>query len=134
MNSEHLDLYRQLSETKVYRERMGALREGDIASFDKSGPELITISLQNDFEDSDTFPDWIAKWKWLPPVFDPENPERCLWGMVDWVRWEIDQSTEGLIYLEDTWIPPTDVVWGRLDIALIKAILKQEEAQHGSES
>jgi hypothetical protein len=126
MTPENLNLYRQLSETKIYRERMGILREGDIASFHNSAPELITISLQSDFEDPDTFPDWIAKWKWLPPVFDCENPERCLWGMVDWKIFDVGgvRSKDNFIFLLDrfrTYYPD------RLDIALIRAILKQEE-------
>jgi hypothetical protein len=122
MTPEHLALYHQLSETKIYKERF------------RNKFEVRDMVYVRD--SSMTYREWRNEEGlmyhtplWLPPVFDPENPERCLWGMVDWVRWEIDQSTEGLIYLEDTWIPPTDVVWGRLDIALIRAILKQEEGK-----
>jgi hypothetical protein len=91
MTPEHLELYRQLSETKIYKERFGR--------FDL---------------------------KMKPPVFDPENPERGLWGMVDWNTWQLSNWYGQIVsirLIDDT----EELIHDRLDIALIKAILKQEE-------
>jgi hypothetical protein len=69
--------------------------------------------------------------KIFPLVYCPENPERCLWGMVDWSRWFVSISTDGLIWIDDNNGGKCLTEWDRLDIALIKAILKQEEEYAG---
>jgi hypothetical protein len=63
--------------------------------------------------------------KMKPPVFDPENPERCLWGMVNW------RIRTRLLVAADREIKMFGQPFDRLDIALIKAILKQEEEYAG---
>lgn len=93
MTPEHLELYRRVSETKIYRERFGKLK----------GENRVDAG--------------------LPPVFDPENSEQCLWGMMDWSRTEFNVRKDGSIRVFG------DTSRDRLDIALIKAILKQEEGK-----
>jgi hypothetical protein len=98
MTPEHLDLYRQLSETKIYKERFGR--------FD--------LNMK-------------------PPVFDCENTERCLWRMVDHDKWivqtgdgygNVDVYRQPFLGFHGEVDPPT--FHDRLDIALIKVIIKQE--------
>ena len=98
MTEEHLTLYRQLSETKVYKERFGELK----------GEDRVDAG--------------------LPPVFDPENPERCLVGMLNGAinlermsgDWTVLSGSDGHGFYAHR------VSDDHLDIALIKAILKQE--------
>jgi hypothetical protein len=93
MTPEHLDLYRQLSETKIYKERFHYFTAG-----------------------------------YKPPVFDSENETRCLWGMVDWDKIS-DKfiSTDGQFLVMKRRGEELHSIVDRLDMALIKAILKQEE-------
>jgi len=158
MNEEHLALYRRLSETKIYKERFGEWSAGDkvwrkctvfgedldkqIWSEDQR-TEIIVIRSKSSLQ-SKTYWHCTASngderllsdqdilsttCLWLPPVFDPENPERCLVGMLNG-----DISLERI---SDEWIVFSGsdsrgfymhrVSEDRLDIALIKTILKQE--------
>lgn len=126
MTPEHLELYRQLSETKMYRERFGEWFSGDMyVILDEATPHIIHYVGHCDgceFEVNEESPIHI------PHVFDPENPERCLWGIVDWDRCGCVMliRTDGKqVLLEiNKEISPAD----RLDIALIKIILKQEKS------
>jgi hypothetical protein len=117
MNAEHLSLYRQLSMTKIYKERFGEWQVGDKYYCNDRAKVLPVIIPDRDMHGCDL---------WLPPVFDPENPERCLWEMVDWSRWFVSISTDGLIWIDDNNGGKCLTEWDRLDIALIKAILQQE--------
>jgi hypothetical protein len=114
MTPEQLDLYRQLSETKIYRDRF------------RNKFEVRDMVYVRD--SSMTYREWRNEEGlmyhtplWLPPVFDPENPERCLWGMVDW------RIRTRLLVAADREIKMFGQPFDRLDIALIRAILKQEE-------
>jgi hypothetical protein len=125
MTPEHLDLYRQLSETKIYRERFGSWIWGDRYYCSRQAESCSGIKhIQDEVPPEPCCPDVAL---WLPPVFGPENPERCLWGMVDWKIFDVGgvRSKDNFIFLLDevrTYYPDC------LDIALIRAILKQEEA------
>ena len=129
MTEEHLTLYRSLSETKVYKERFGEWNHGDnlilrsgfkdIYCQDCTNYKLFSPHLYDDA-------------LWLPPVFDPENPERCLWVMVDWEKFTASPNDDRTIDIHERYDGDSDLshwhCWNdRLDIALIKAILKQEE-------
>jgi hypothetical protein len=117
MNSEHLALYRQLSETKIYRERFGEWKYADRYLNPKRSKCYYYTSI---FDDTMT-----SYCIWLPPVFDPENPERCLWGMVDWNRFIPYISPEGnMTIMQVNGLSPD-----RLDIALIKAIVAQDKEE-----
>jgi len=68
---------------------------------------------------------------WLPPVCDYQHPERGLWGMVDWLNWELETlfSVEIAPVVIDTRqvsnIPLPEAM--PLPIALAKAIIWQHE-------
>jgi hypothetical protein len=141
MTPEHLNYYRQLSETKIYKDRFPELWPGDRWICRKNhlilGDNFIIIACQD-----------CKRWEnncqeerrcIIPPVYDPENPERCLWGMVDWEKFTTSPNDDGTIDLyeryEGDYDPAHWHCWNdRLDIALIKAILKQEEAADGPKS
>lgn len=112
MTPEHLDLYRKLSETKIYRERFefDGWRSRDLyycpytKEYGFIFPLISVIPCCNS-----AF--------WLPPVFDPENPQRCLWGMVDWKDIPyIEIDKQGMLYTDQG-------TKGCLDIALINWII-----------
>ena len=136
MTPGHIDLYRQLSETKIYKERFGKWRVGDNCHDPKYQRRGIITDVRTEFTGNFM---WInfggtfltaaldEKLIWLPPVFDPENPERCLWGMVDWDKLS-DKfiSTDGQMLVMRRRGEELHNIVDRLDLALIKAILKQE--------
>ncbi len=63
----------------------------------------------------------------LPLPIDPRNPERGLWGMVDWEKWGRNINGEG-IYLYDREIGEVhiDFTWNNPTLALLKALAAQE--------
>jgi len=106
MNQQEIDLYTKLSKTKIYGERFTRAIFGDTAC------DNVQVFL---FDDDEKYYDFI-----IPPVFDPENPERCLWGMMEWNRMEVNVRNDGTIRVFG------NTSRDRLDLALIKAILAQE--------
>jgi hypothetical protein len=78
-------------------------------------------------EDGDTTPNCI---KWIPRPIDIDNPERGLWGMVDWQRASIhrDRDNVGVGWTILTWRTPSDVVFNNADTptaALLMALKEQ---------
>lgn len=69
----------------------------------------------------------------IPPVYDPEHPERSLWGMVDWCSIELRSLYEGnaSIFGKDysNIFPKIRKIDYEvpLDIALLKAIIWRVE-------
>lgn len=124
---ENLDLYERLQ--KVFMEKMGPEQIGDriydtldnmvgfISSIDGNRLDYIT---------SDGNAYWTKKREVdrLPLPIDPVNPERGLWGMVDWDRWEcIPTQPDGrmTMYCNGRWkftALPTK--------ALLRALCEQE--------
>ena len=125
MTPEHIDLYRQLSETKIYKKRFGKFERGDKYVDGLSGNVRLATFTDKLFYEHAKDNDII-----LPPVFDPENESRCLWGMVDWDKLS-DKfiSTDGQYLVMRRRGEELHNIVDRLDIALIKAILKQEEGR-----
>ena len=140
MTEEHLALYRQLSETKVYKERFGEWLTGDRYFCERTHESLTPKFIEEGYYDSvicdgkkygkfvhpePCCPDVAF---WLPPVFDPENPGRCLVGMLNGAinlermsgDWAVLSGSDGHGFYTHR------VSDDRLDIALVKAILKQE--------
>ena len=125
MTDEHVALYRQLSETRAYKERFTIWKKGDVVKLPYESKLHIYYPFSNlakaILETKGAF--------WLPPVFDPENPERCLAGMLNGAinlermsgDWAVLSGSDGHGFYTHR------VSDDRLDLALIKAILKQEE-------
>jgi len=70
---------------------------------------------------------------WIAPVWDEDCPERCLWAMVDWERYDLCLNTNtGLVRIW-AWIDgkggvDTIIAEGvTLPEALLRAIKEQEE-------
>jgi len=81
-----------------FRERMGEWQENDIGQFMSNGyPERMTTDLIQDLKDPETFQEWKDHWLRLPLPIDPVNPERGLWGMVDWKEADMMIHDDGYI-------------------------------------
>ena len=112
MTDEELQLYKDLQ--PLFKEKMGDWWVGDLLydDFDKwikiitsmyGSPHCETVMLQKmgsgggatsnktDVRDSKVI--------WLPRTIDDRNPERGLWGMVNWGKWNIavDSGTNQVI-------------------------------------
>lgn len=60
---------------------------------------------------------------WLPPAINDEQPERGLWGMVDWTRFIGETQGNGTLTILDE---DTDVTWNSDPTnALLQAIAEQ---------
>jgi hypothetical protein len=133
MTPEHLDLYRQLSETKIYKERFGEWQVGDHGYHIEVKSEFVVVYPEGELlyvywkgheQPKDIF---RSNALWLPPVFDPENPERCLIGMLNGKSFLIASAKRkgGYSIIVNTYSKPK--YFGEtLDIAIIKAILGEE--------
>ena len=66
----------------------------------------------------------------LPLPIDPENPERGLWGMIDWKRWAISLDIDGSMVLDDmddaSEANRYSTGWDTPTLALLKALAWQE--------
>lgn len=75
-----------------------------------------------------------GEWINTPPVYDPEHPERSLWGMVDW---NVGLPQPSFFSNEPLQVDLLGRVytgngkWDDLDIALLKAIIWQMERSLG---
>lgn len=134
MNQQEIDLYTKLSKTRIYRERFLPIKVGDVVYYERIGcgvvvkkysvrASIILDILSLKLAEILSFLGDDDSLIWFPPVFDPDNPRRCLWGMVDWDAHAVEVGHDGKIYLFGG---VSD--WDRPDLALIKAILKQEES------
>jgi hypothetical protein len=61
----------------------------------------------------------------IPLAIDPVNPERGLWGMIDWERWSVSEyNTVGYLRLKNS-ITKTVHIYAPYT-ALLKALVEQE--------
>ena len=142
MNQQAIDLYTKLSKTRIYRERFLPIKAGDVVYYERIGcgvvvkkysvrASIILDILSLKLAEILSFLGDDDSLIWFPPVFDPDNPERCLWGMVDALRKRIitekDGRTRVCITFEEM-VSDKTYNADRLDLALIKAILKQEKS------
>jgi hypothetical protein len=124
MTQEELEYYSLPKLQKLFREKMGEWRANDKGKFLNNDPEIITKYLLLDLTNPETLEDWKNNWIRLPLPIDPENPERGLWGMVDWRLWNPyisgGMETMGLMNLcpHEPISTPT--------LALLKALAHQE--------
>jgi hypothetical protein len=119
MNPEELRIMSLPKMQERFREAMGEWQDGDRG--------ITTHGMIFYFDNRSEQEEWDTKMGRLPLPIDPRNPERGLWGMVDWVRWNVSQTATGgkltlhyhdaiqSFYAEDT---PT--------LALLKALAHQE--------
>lgn len=65
---------------------------------------------------------------WLPPLWSDEQPERCLWGMIDWNHLNCHVNGKGRVRLRKT-DAYGQVLWGTPLTTPTEAVLKAIIAQ-----
>lgn len=149
MNTEELKYYTALQ--GKFREAMGPISEGDRVAleFDSNSVDCgfvtQTKTLEKDIISADlVYVRWYSDKPWrdqscdkrewadehfirLPLPIDPVNPERGLWGMVDWGRFDAHCGGGNLYIFEtDRWSREIfDTNWKRPTLALLKALAHQ---------
>ena len=65
---------------------------------------------------------------WIPKVYDWQNPERGLWGMVDWKAYTFDIKYDGTVFLNkrSLTLQIDCISIGDIFTALLKALCEQE--------
>lgn len=136
MTPDQLTMHKRLQ--PLYKRVMGSWLQGDnFVSF----PELDDILTCDEAylghpvsRDGFRYPKAI----FIPLTIDTENPERGLWGMLDWSKWNYEQcGPDGEIaiyklpfisYCEELGIPIKDhpFATGDLTTAILKALCEQE--------
>jgi hypothetical protein len=109
---------------KYIQDKRGEWRVGD-KGYDRTYNDvyLVTKDIANALNDPETEP---GRFIWLPLPIDPINPERGLWGMVDWKRCTLINSVnDGQAYIDIK-----SKKWhfvGSITEALLRAIWAQQE-------
>jgi hypothetical protein len=125
MNNEALRLMSLPAMQEKFREAMGPWQEGDpyYSYLDRVGG-FVEDQVCEDFNNGEF--EGVVR---LPLPIDPNNPERGLWGMVDWKRWRAVQDItdmSGLTWL--FWTPfesNTVRIRDTITLALLRALMHQ---------
>jgi hypothetical protein len=126
MNSEELKYHTALQ--PFFREKMGAWRVGDWLQDEELTGVVMAIS-----DDTDLFVYFSDKCQRklphglcfpLPLPIDRRNPERGLWGMVDWRKVVLISNNSGLVTIRNS-RTGKDIV-DTPELALLKALAAQE--------
>jgi hypothetical protein len=111
----------------LFREKMGAWRVGDWLQDEELTGVVMAIS-----DDTDLFVYFSDKCQrklphglchFLPLPIDPRNPERGLWGMVNWGRWTCSVSVSGSLLMECGYSISFEDTF---NLALLKTLAVQE--------
>lgn len=146
MNQEEFDLYEK--HQAFFREKMGPLVERDEVAlrFDSKSFDVgfvtQTKTMEKDVISADlVYVRWYSDKPWrdqscdkrdwaeehfirLPLPIDPVNPERGLWGMVDWFWWNCFVQTNGMLQMSSS---RNGSLVDTPPLALLRAIDAQEE-------
>ena len=99
LTPEQLDMIKRLQ--PLFREKMGAWKEDDYGKYGDCDPEVMVMYIA-DMNSPDTPQSWKDIWLRIPKPIDWQNPERGLWGMINWKRFDIKRVSEsGGVFLTD---------------------------------
>ena len=108
-------------------------RRGEWAMHDRSWcnkwkkvPDEYPCVICSACQDSNSCPDRL----WLPPLSDPIQPERGLWGMINWNRWNMYVFPDRVcMYDHKKGNNNIEIVGPTPEIAVCKAIVAQSEEE-----
>jgi hypothetical protein len=135
LTPEQLDMIKRLQ--PLLKERRGEWQVGDNISLGDESIGIITLIKNildggaiyavwphnNHFQSRDT-QEWADEnFIWLPRFIDPDQPERGLWGMIDWKQWLL-QDSDSLLRMKSIKSGNTHIY--NPFTALLKALCEQE--------
>ena len=115
LTPEQLDMIKRLQ--PLFREKMGVITEGDMF--------LNPFRKKICFVDKGTLV--IDGCFVIPKPIDWQNPERGLWGMIDWDSWNFEGSLTGKVYIKYSGSAHNYVFSGDPFTALLMALCVQED-------
>ena len=137
MKPEQLEMTKRLQ--PFFKERMGDWQIGDDIYFGNFPAVIVQIKKEEGllyarFEDSrnflsaDTFCFANNNFLRIPKPIDWQNPERGLWGMVDWKAYTFDIKHDGTVFLNkrSLTLQIDCISIGDIFTALLKALCEQE--------
>lgn len=122
MTEEQLDMIKRLQ--PFFKERMGDWQESD-QYYSEKYKELSYVHFV--FHLKKFVADETALH--IPKVYDWQNPERGLWGMVDWKAYTFDIKHDGTVFLNkrSLTLQIDCISIGDIFTALLKALCEQGE-------
>jgi hypothetical protein len=133
MNSEEKEerkLFALPAVQKLFREKMGEWQLDDRGLLPKPYITVRVIKTNNEllfsFIDGGTLSihdSSVSQFLRIPQTIDQDNPERGLWGMLDWLDWLIDVDGDNHITLSK--IGTNFTVEGVPTLAILKALVEQ---------
>jgi hypothetical protein len=126
MTTEELKYYTALQ--PFFSRKTKALLPGDWMKYGTTPPEIIDEDFIRDWYDPETLQIWKDRWIVLPLPIDPRNPERGLWGMIDWARFDVHCGAGKMYLFEDDRFKRElfNTGWSTPTLALLKALAMQE--------
>ena len=121
MNKETLKYYTALQ--PLFKKKMGEWYCGD-AYVDKKFSAVIQYITPHHLQQRTSMGSNIR----IPETIDGQNPERGLWGMVDWGKWQAGTMLDGGFCIQSQQ-NPSEFTSNTPTLALLKALAAQEGVQ-----
>jgi hypothetical protein len=121
---DELEILRKPEVQEYIREKMGEWQIRDVGYSDELGVGILHGNGLMYFDKAAINPEWCKEIIRLPLAIDSDNPERGLWGMVDWYRFHIGDSVRN----GSLWVLERGCVWDTVAtpyLALLRALAHQ---------